>query len=156
MAGARFSYTTFDSALAANTAKDILAITAPSTGKIAVSKWWVDFDGVTAGNNQAKVQFDRATGSVSGGTTVSSGIVVNHVGNPATPQSALMLGTVGTPTLGETLSGDLEGHRWHPTTDHMVEYALGEEIEVTPSGIVVWRITAAQVVNVTLGVIWRE
>jgi hypothetical protein len=153
MAGAVFSVTQADIALAASTAKNVMIVTVPTGSQFKIKKVTVDFDGVTSGNNQALVDFYKgATGTATGHTSISANVI--NLKNSALTTRASLVGHSS--TGGITLNTAFESHRWHPTTDHTYEWALGDEPEVAASSSFVIRCTAAQVVNVTVTCVWEE
>lgn len=149
MAGARYSIVREDVALVAATAKDVLVYKAPSTHRTIIRKWWVDFDGVTAGNNHVLVQIFRGTGTPTGGTTITSDAASLDGKTPTAPVGIFYTAPTGGITAGAGTK--VESHRWHPTSGTLMEEALGEEIEIAPGELFVIRCTAPQAVNVTAG-----
>lgn len=138
---------TAEIALSAATVKTVLEITAPSTKPIAISEWWVEFDGVTGSNAAVVVSVRRKTATITG--------------TSLTPRSkrhdADVLSTAKHTATVEGTDGDiLYTHEIHPQGGKHVLFPLGDEITVPKSGIIAITCTAPDAVNCVAGFGWRE
>lgn len=139
-------------ALAAGVAKTVLEVATPATTGIVPTRWWVEFDGVSAAAVPVKVEVGRFSAAVTtataitpsrknfGNASLASQCTVKH---SATAEGA------GTPT-------DVEIHRVPPTSGLFVQEVLGMEWSMGASGF--WRIrcTAPAAVNACIGFEWTE
>lgn len=139
-------------ALAAATAKTVLEIATPSTGTCLLMEWWVEFDGVTAGNTPVKVELGRFSAAVTTATTITPSKLTfggNSIASQCTVKHSASAEGGGT-------ASDVEIHRVSPTSGLYLQYPLGREWLVGASSFLRIRLTAAQVVNATFGIKWEE
>lgn len=138
--------------LVAATAKSVVEIKTPSTTGLVILGWWLEFDGVTAGNTPVKVEVGRFSAAITTLTSLTPA-KVNH-GNVSLASQC----TCGynASTEGAGTASDIEYHRIPPSSGLLIPESLGMEWVVGASGF--WRIrcTAAQAVNVTGGIRWTE
>lgn len=148
-----YSYSSDAVALVAATAKSVLELKTPSTTAIAITKWWVEFDGVTPTNTPVKLEIGRFSAAVTTNSSTPTPYLVDYAGNALASQCALGVNAstegAGTFAAGET-------HRVPPTSGLVMLDPLGGYWQVPASGFWRIRLTAAQVVNVTFGVTWVE
>ena len=139
-------------ALVAATAKSVLELGTPATDRAKITRWWVEFDGVTATAVPVKVEVGMFSAGV---TTATTGTAQKQdcPEGPA-PQSVIKHST--TVEGAGTAGAGIEVHRIHPQGGLVVQAPLGREGTIPVSGF--WRIrcTAAAGVNVTAGVEWEE
>lgn len=141
--------TTVDAvALAAATAKSVLELITGASTRAIITSWWVEFDGVTASNVPVKVEVCRASAGITG-TTITAVKYKDYA-------PAAITTVKHTATVEGTVTDVLEIHRVSPTSGILVQYPLGREIEVPISSFLRLRLTAAAVVNATVGFAWEE
>ena len=136
-------------ALVAATAKSVLELGASSTDRVKIKEWWVDFDGVTAANTPVKVEVGRFSAAVTTATSASEKM------NPA-DGTASTTAKHSTSTEGAGTADDIIFRRIPPTSGFHYVAPLGQEFELAVSTFWRMRLTAAQAVNATVGVIWEE
>lgn len=135
-------------ALAAATAKTVLELATPSTVRATLVQWWVEFDGTTSTNSPVKVDIMRGSATITG--TAYTALKYSDF-SPTALTTVKHTGTAeGTPT------DLLEVHRIPPTSGVFIQYPLGREIQIPVSSFLRIRLTAAQVVNATVGMVWEE
>lgn len=139
-------------ALAAATAKTVLEIATPSTTTMMPIAWWVEFDGVTAANTPVKVEIGRFSAAVTTATTITPSKLA-YGGNSIASQCTVKHTTT---TEGAGTATDVEIHRVSPTSGLYVQEPLGREMSFGASQFLRIRCTAAQIVNVTVGIKWEE
>jgi hypothetical protein len=137
-------------ALAAAAAKSVLELGTTATVRAKIIQWWVDFDGVMAGAVPVKVEVGRFSAAVTTATTLAGSKLDPGEGTAAT------VAKHSTTTEGAGTASDVENHRVHPQSGKLVQYPLGREWYIGLSGFWRMRLTAAAVVNATVGVIWEE
>lgn len=145
-----YSATVDGIALAAATAKTCMELQTPSTKRIKLVQWWVEFDGITASNVPVKVEFQAASANITTGTTYTADAV-----EPADPAALTVVKHTATVEGAGTLSRG-EIHRVPPTSGFVMVYPLGREWIVAASSAWRIRLTAANIVNATVGIIWEE
>lgn len=136
-------------ALSAATAKSVLELGSGSANKVWIKEWWVDFDGVTATNAPVKVEVGRFSAAVTTATSASEKMDNNN-GAPATTAKH------STSTEGAGTADDIIFRRISPTSGFHYVAPLGGELVLAVSTFWRMRLTAAQTVNATVGVIWEE
>jgi len=132
-------------ALAATTAKTVLYVKAGANIGIELDEWWVEFDGVTAGNVPVEVELLRFTSDC---TTTS-----------LTPKSrgTILEGDTAYCTAGYNSSADgsagdvLYRHNVPPTSGKHVMFPLGKEIQIGKGERFGIRCTAPNNVNCYAG-----
>lgn len=143
-----------NNALAAATAETLLELKTTSAVRATLVQWWVEFDGVTASNTPVKLELLRVSGGTPGvtGTTLTPLKFTDFAPAAATTFTHTVTNEQG----GSSTFEVLEVHRIPPTSGIFVQYPLGREIQIPVSGHFRIRLTAAQIVNATGGVIWEE
>jgi hypothetical protein len=138
-------------ALSAATAKSVLELGTASTTRILIKEWWVEFDGVTASNTPVKVEAGRFSAAVTTATTFTAGKFDAADGAPdATAKHTTSTEGAGTIDAGAVI------HRIPPTSGYHYIAPLGQELVIAVSSFWRLRLTAAQTVNATCGVVWSE
>lgn len=139
-------------ALVAATAKTVLQIATPSATDIRISEVWIGFDGVTSGNTPVKIEWGQFGSTAASGGTSQTPAKRNHLG--AASQCTVLSGNTSEGT--GAVSGQVEIHRWSPLTEGFRPYSLSSELVIPVSSWFRIRATAAQAVNLNLGVAWDE
>jgi len=138
-------------ALTAATAKSVLELGTPTTDRAKIVEWWAEFDGVTAANTPVKVEVGRFSTGVTTATTVTA-----EKADPADGAAA----TVAKHTTSTEGAGTVVGMPWNkripPTSGFHYVAPLGREVVLAVSTFWRMRLTAAQTVNATVGVVWEE
>lgn len=138
-------------ALSAATAKSVLELGTSSACRAMIKEWWVEFDGTTATNTPVKVEAGRFSAAVTTATTFTAGKFDAADGTPATTaKHSTSTEGAGTIDAGAVL------HRIPPTSGYHYVAPLGQELYIPVSGFWRLRLTAAQSVNATVGVVWFE
>lgn len=135
-------------ALAAATAKTAMELITGASTRGIITSWWVEFDGVTAANVPVKVELTRASAGITG-TSITAVKYKDYA-------PAAITTVKHTATVEGTVTDVLEIHRVPPTSGILIMYPLGREVEVPVSSFLRLRLTAAQVVNATVGFAWEE
>lgn len=138
-------------ALSAATAKTLVEIGTPATDRAQIKEWWVEFDGVTAGNTPVKVEIGRFSAGVTTATTLAAEKLDSADG------AAAVVAKHSTTVEGAgAINAGSKVHRIPPTSGYHYVAPMGSEFVIAVSTF--WRIrcTAAQAVNATFGVIWEE
>lgn len=138
-------------ALVGATAKTLIEIPTPSTRRALIKEWWVDFDGVTAGNTPVKVEVQRFD--------IAATTMTILAGNPLQGDPvALVLSRHTASTEGAGVPTAASGwiKRIPPTSGFHYIAVEGRELILPVSAFFRIRLTAAQAVNATCGVIWGE
>src|SRR5512139_2744495 len=138
-------------ALTAATAKSVLELGTSASCRIWIKEWWVEFDGVTASNTPVKVECGRFSAAVTTATTFTAGKFDAADGTAATTAKH----STSTEGAGTIDNGSVI-HRIPPTSGYHYVAPLGQELVVPVSGFWRMRLTAAQNVNATVGVVWFE
>lgn len=135
-------------ALAAATAKSVLELATDTNVRITIREWWVDFDGVSGANSPVKVEVGRFSAAVTTATSITpekmspgdaaSGVTAKH----------------STSTEGAGTADDVIIRRITPTGWFHYIAPEGHEMRMEVSTFWRMRLTAAQVVNATVGVLW--
>lgn len=136
-------------ALAAATAKSVLELGTSSAVRIKIKEWWVEFDGVTATAVPVKVEVGRFSAAVTTATTASEKFDTADGANATTAKHS-------TSTEGAGTADDIIFHRVSPTSGYHYVAPLGGEFVMPVSAFWRMRLTAAAIVNCTVGVIWEE
>jgi hypothetical protein len=138
-------------ALAAGTAKSVLELSTPATDRVWIKEWWVEFDGVTSTAVPVKVEAGRFSAAVTTATTFTAGKFDAADGTASsTAKHTATVEGAGTIDAGAVL------HRIPPTSGYHYVAPLGQELVVPVSGFWRLRLTAAAIVNATVGVVWFE
>lgn len=137
-------------ALAAATAKSVLELASGANDRAKIVDWWVEFDGVTSTAVPVKVEVGRFTAAVTTATTIAASKL------DAADGTAAIVAKHTTTTEGAGTADVPEIHRISPTSGIRVQYPLGREWVLGTGGFWRIRLTAAAVVNATVGVIWDE
>lgn len=138
-------------ALVAATAKSVLELGTPSTDRAKIKEWWVEFDGVTAANTPVKVEVGTFSAAVTTATTLAGAKFDPADGTAAaTAKHSTSTEGAGTITAGTPI------HRISPTSGYHYIAPLGQEWTMAVSTFWRMRLTAAQTVNATVGLIWEE
>jgi len=137
-------------ALVGATAKSVLELGVPSTDRAKIVEWWVDFDGTTATNTPVKVEVGRFSAAVTTATTLAGFKV-----DPADGTAAITA-KHSTSTEGAGTASDVINRRIPPTSGFHYVAPLGREVVLAVSTFWRMRLTAAQAVNATVGVMWEE
>jgi hypothetical protein len=144
---AKHTAVTAEVALAAATAKTVLEVTAPSTKTIAISEWWIEFDGTSGSAQPVVVEILRKTASITGSSLTPR----------SKDQQTDTLATAEHTATVEGTDGDvLYRFNIHPQGGKHVMFPLGDEIVVQKSGMIAIKATAPAVVNAIAGFGWRE
>ena len=138
-------------ALAAATVKSVLELSPGAADRCTIKEWWVDFDGVSASAVPVKVEEGRFSSAVTTATTGTAGKVDAGDGTAA----CTVKHSTSTEGAG-TADASVIVHRISPTTGYHYIAPMGQEIILPLSGFWRLRLTAAAVVNVTVGVVWEE
>lgn len=138
-------------ALVAATAKSVLEIATPATMDLRIVEWWVDFDGVSASAVPVKVEVGRFSAAVTTATTITP----SKFTNTAAPASVSTT-KHSTTAEGAGTATDVIIKRISPTSGFHYVAPLGRELYLPLSGFYRIRLTAAAIVNATVGVIWEE
>ena len=149
MANARYAGTVDAVALVGAAAKTIIELGTTANTPAKVVDWWVEFDGTNAANTPVLVELLRCTGAATAttGTAVKQSMVT-RTNDTVWKHSASSEGTPG--------ATNLEQHRVSPTSGMGKQYPVDREIEIPISSYFRIRLTAAQAVNATAGVVWEE
>src|SRR5262245_17171626 len=137
-------------ALVGATAKSVLELGTPSADRARVVEWWYEFDGTTATNTPVKVELGRFSAGVTTATTLAGFKV-----DPA-DGAAAVVAKHSTSTEGAGTVSDVINRRCPPTSGFHYVAPLGREVVLAVSTFWRMRLTAAQAVNVTVGVMWEE
>jgi len=148
---ALYTFTIDGLALAAATAKTALELGTAASDKARIVSWWVEFDGATSTAVPVKVEVGRFSAAVTTATTGTAGKFDASDGTATT----VVKHTTTTEGAGTAEAG-LETHRIHPQGGLVIQYPLGRELNLAVSTFWRIRLTAAAVVNCTVGVIWEE
>lgn len=144
---------TFDAiALAAATAKTLAEISSPAGTEARITKWWLEFDGVSSAAVPVKVELQPFSAGITTGTSITP---LRNGGSGGT--SAMTAKHSATAEgVGAATAGAGEIHRVSPTSGILLLYPLGREPLIVVSAF--WRIraTAAAIVNATFGIEWEE
>jgi hypothetical protein len=138
-------------ALTGGAAKSVLELGTSATCRIWIKEWWVEFDGVTAANTPVKVEAGRFSAGVTTATTFTAGKFDAADGTPDTTAKH----TTSTEGAGTIDAGSVI-HRIPPTSGYHYVAPLGQELVLGVSSFWRMRLTAAQAVNATVGVLWFE
>lgn len=138
---------TAEIALSATTALTLLEITAPSSKTLAVSEWWIEFDGTNGAAQPVVVEILRKTATITGSTVTPCDKV----------ETTDALATAKHTASSEGTDGDvLYRFNIHPQGGKHVMFPLGDEIVVQKSGMLAIKATAPAAVNAIAGFGWRE
>jgi hypothetical protein len=138
-------------ALAAATAKTILELGTPSTDRATIVEWWIEFDGVSASAVPVKCEVGRFSAAVTTATTGTPSKL-----DPAEGAAAVVVKHTTTTEGAGTVEAGTPIHRISPTSGLYVQYPLGREMVLAVSTFWRIRLTAAAVVNASVGVTWSE
>jgi hypothetical protein len=136
-------------ALSAATAKSVLELGTSASDRVKIVEWWVNFDGVTASNTPVRVEVGRFSAGVTTATTANEKFDLAD-GSPSTTAKH------STTVEGAGTADDILNFRVPPTGGFHYIAPLGREFVVPVSGFWRMRLTAAQTVNATCGVVWEE
>lgn len=135
-------------ALAANTAKTVVQITAPANHRVKIIGWGVFFDGTstTAQPVRARLQRQTTLGTMSGLTL-----------NKTTPRAEAILttGQYGA-TVEPSASDILEQVTVHPQQGYEVKFPPGQELVIEGGGRVGMELLAVAAVNATAKIFFEE
>lgn len=136
-------------ALAAATAKSVLELATPASDRAKIKEWWVDFDGVSGSAVPVKVEVGRFSAGVTTATSASEKL------DPAdgTPSVTAKHSTT---VEGAGTADDIIFRRIPPTSGFHYIAPLGQEFVLAVSSFWRMRLTAAAIVNATVGVVWEE
>jgi hypothetical protein len=151
MAGAKYELSVDAIALSAATIKSVLELATPAGQRARICEFWVEFDGVSASAVPVKCEFGRYSAAVTTATTVA--------GDKYDPAdgTAVVIAKHSTSTEGAgTAVGTPLVHRIPPTSGYHYVSPPGSELILAVSTFWRMRLTAAAVVNATVGVIWEE
>ena len=137
-------------ALTAATAKSMLELATPATDRVKIVEWWYEFDGTTSTNTPVKIEIGRFSAAVTTATAFTP-----EKFDPAMGTSAVTA-KHSTSTEGAGTADDIIHRRCPPTSGYHYVAPLGREFTMALSTFWRMRVTAAQAVNITCGVIWEE
>lgn len=138
-------------ALAAGTAKSVLELGTPANIRARILEWWVEFDGVTAANTPVLVEIGRFGAAVTTATTLA-GVALD----PGDAPALVVAKHSATAEGAGAVVGHAQVHRVPPTSGLWYQAPLGQEFVLAVSTFWRMRLTAAQAVNATVGVVWSE
>jgi hypothetical protein len=140
---------TAEVALAADTAKTVLQVVAPTNQRLKITRWGVAFDGVSVTAAPAVVLLERQT---TAGTMSSLTPKKTQSSGSETIQSSAQHTATAEPTSGD----ELDGFNVHPQGSYDILLPMDEHFEVPGGGRVGIKITSPAVVNVIAKIYYEE
>lgn len=148
---ALYQFTVDALALAAGVAKTAIELGTAASDRAKVVSVWVEFDGASPTAVPVKVEIGRFSAAVTTATTGTAGKLDPADGTPAT----VVKHTTTVEGAGTAEAGG-EIHRVHPQGGILIQYPFGRELTLAASTFFRVRLTAAAIVNCTVGVQWEE
>lgn len=148
---ARYMFSVDGVALAAATAKTILELGTAASDRARIKEWWVEFDGASSTAVPVKVEIGRFTATT---TTMTTGTAKKLDPSDGTP--SVTVRHTSTSEGAGTIEAGAAVHRIHPQGGLFYQAPDGGEEVLAVSTFWRIRVTAAAIVNVTVGVVWDE
>lgn len=151
MPGALYTVNVDGIALAAATLKTVLEVGASATRRTKVIEWWIDFDGATS----TAVPVKCTIGRYSAGVTTATSITPDPVDGGDGAYTGVVKHTTSTEGAGTLTAASGWAKRIHPQGSFHYQAPLGRELIIPKSGFLRMALTAAAIVNATVGM-WLE